>query len=285
MLLTACAFSSWPSWLHRPSGVQTQPGTSGLLGVTPPAMMTDPVLSEYAEVITPTPFGYVNVPRWAWPILYGTPVKTSSQQVEQPGSETTPRWTWLQLFGVVFALGVVFGLVRVIGGLWAVRLFVRTSRPLKTPELLEQIDLLRAEMGCTPAVEIRECPHLATAATVGWRRPVILLSETWRTWSEVQLRSVLAHEIAHITRGDFLAGVAAQLGVVLHFYHPLVHWLAIRLRLEQELAADALAAQVVGGSRAYLNAIGELALRQTNEPGAAPHARPTLCTPLRMTVV
>ena len=180
-------------------------------------------------------------------------------------SHMSQNWTWFHVFGVIFATGIVVGLIRLIGGLWSVRLFVRASRPLKTPELLEQVDLLRAELGCTPSVEVRECADLATAATVGWRKPVILLSDTWRSWNETQLKSVLAHEIAHITRGDFLTGVAAQLGVVLHFYHPLVHWLVNRLRLEQELAADALAAQVVGGSRAYLNAIGELALRQTNE--------------------
>ncbi len=40
-------------------------------------------------------------------------------------------------------------------------------------------------------------------------------------------------------RGDFLTGLLAQLSVALHFYHPLAHWLAKRLRLEQELAADA----------------------------------------------
>ena len=50
---------------------------------------------------------------------------------------------------------------------------------------------------------------------------------------------MLAHELAHVVRGDFLTGLIAQFSVALHFYHPLAHWLAKRLRLEQELAADA----------------------------------------------
>ncbi len=66
-------------------------------------------------------------------------------------------------------------------------------------------------------------PNGNRRATVGWRKPVVLLSDSWQSWTPDQLRSVLAHEIAHITRGDFLATVAAQVGVVLHFYHPLVH--------------------------------------------------------------
>ena len=263
VLLTACAFSSWPSWLRRPA--ESEPAATG--GILGPAssMLSDPYVAEYTEVMVSTPLGSIDLPRWTWPVLFGTSI-TPPAPADSEREAASSRWTWQHWLGAILFLGTTCGLLRVIGGLYALRNFVHTSRPLQTPELLDQLDLLRAEMGCTPPVELRECLHLATAATVGWRRPVILLSETWRTWSEVQLRSVMAHEIAHITRGDFLAGVAAQLGVVLHFYHPLVHWLANRLRLEQELAADALAAHVVGGSRAYLNAIGELALKHTNEP-------------------
>jgi hypothetical protein len=81
---------------------------------------------------------------------------------------------------------------------------------------------------------------------------------------------VLAHEIAHIARHDFATWVAAQLALVCHFYHPLVHWLAARLRLEQELAADAAAAQLTGGQRSYLTTLAGMALRQSDRPLAWP---------------
>ncbi len=50
--------------------------------------------------------------------------------------------------------------------------------------------------------------------------------------------------------------------MALYFYHPLVHWLAARLRLEQELAADALGARFAGGRARYLRSLSRLALRQ-----------------------
>ena len=81
---------------------------------------------------------------------------------------------------------------------------------------------------------------------------------------------MLAHEIAHIARHDFATWVAAQLALVFHFYHPLVHWLAARLRLEQELAADAAAAQLTGGQRSYLTTLAGMALRQSDRPLAWP---------------
>jgi hypothetical protein len=94
----------------------------------------------------------------------------------------------------------------------------------------------------------------------------VLLPLEWRDWTAEQLRAVLAHEIAHIARHDFLACVLAQAGLALHFYHPLVHWLVRRLRLEQELAADAAAAMATGGRAAYLQSLAELALRQSERP-------------------
>jgi hypothetical protein len=56
--------------------------------------------------------------------------------------------------------------------------------------------------------------------------------------------------------------LVAQLGVILHFYNPLVHWLAHRLRIEQELAADACGAAFAGGSKSYLTVLAQMALRQ-----------------------
>ena len=62
--------------------------------------------------------------------------------------------------------------------------------------------------------------------------PPLLLPPVWREWTESQRRAVLAHEIAHVRSGDFLSILVAQVGLLLHFYHPLVHWLD-RLGLPQ----------------------------------------------------
>jgi hypothetical protein len=126
--------------------------------------------------------------------------------------------------------------------------------------------VLRAELSCLRPIEVRQSDNLVTAATIGWRRPAVLLPADWTSWTADQRRAVLAHEIAHARSQDFLGVLLGQLALVLHFYHPLVHWLTGRLRLEQELAADAAAASVSGGQRQYLMTIAELALRQQDRP-------------------
>jgi hypothetical protein len=90
----------------------------------------------------------------------------------------------------------------------------------------------------------------------------LLLPDDWRSWDTGERLAVLAHEVAHIQRRDYLAGLAAQLALALHFYHPLVRWTAGRLLLQQELAADAIGARFAGGRGAYLLALSRLALKQ-----------------------
>jgi hypothetical protein len=128
--------------------------------------------------------------------------------------------------------------------------------------MIALLDELRASMGVRPSVELREVPDLTTPATAGWRRPVLLLPVDWRSWDASERRAVFAHELAHIIRGDYAAGLLARLAVVLNSYHPLVLWMAGRLHLQQELAADALGARFAGGRTSYLVALSRLALRQ-----------------------
>jgi hypothetical protein len=163
---------------------------------------------------------------------------------------------------LVALIGAGLGLGRLLLGLWAVRLCRRRGTIVDDPEVLALLDELRLAMGCTHPVELRVLHELTTPATAGWRHPVILLPEDWRSWPDADRRAILAHELAHIRRSDYAAGLVARLALVLNFYHPLVHWLAGRLQLQQELAADAVGARFAGGREAYLHTLASLALKQ-----------------------
>jgi beta-lactamase regulating signal transducer with metallopeptidase domain len=172
-------------------------------------------------------------------------------------------WFWRWQIVVTFLAGMAsaLGVLRLLLGLWAIRHGWYRSQPVNHPEMLSLIDELRESLGVKRPVTVRESADLTTAATVGWRKPVLLLPADWLGWTAEQRRVVVAHELAHIARGDFAAWLLAQLSVALYFWHPLVRVLAGRLRLHQELAADDAAAPLAGGRPAYLRALAELALR------------------------
>ncbi|MFO0943962.1 MAG: M56 family metallopeptidase [Pirellulales bacterium] len=264
VLLTIAVIVPMPSWLQpQANTIETSSVQNG--SSVPNTEEANPTKSvETTPKKTDNKFGLREAFAAGLEGIRNLNQQPETKPIDQP-QEVSTAFSWTTVFLALFSGGVVLGLIRLVGGLIGVKLLVNSSRPISNAKLLESVDLLAAQTRCVKTVVIHESGLVESAATVGWRRPVILLSQNWRDWTDDQLRSVLAHELAHVSRGDFLTTVLAQLGLVLHFYHPLVHWLVGRMRLEQELAADAIAAQAVGDPRIYLRAIGELALAQSSE--------------------
>jgi hypothetical protein len=82
---------------------------------------------------------------------------------------------------------------------------------------------------------------VAVPVTFGWKNPVILLPADWRDWPIEKLDLVLAHELSHIQRGDYLLRVIAAVNKALYWFHPLSWWLEKRLAELSEQLSDAAA--------------------------------------------
>ncbi|MEJ7746875.1 MAG: TonB family protein [Luteimonas sp.] len=77
-------------------------------------------------------------------------------------------------------------------------------------------------------------------AVFGWWRPAVVLPADFETrYSAGQRALMLAHERAHIARGDLHANAIAMMLRCLFWFNPLLHVAARRFRHDQELACDA----------------------------------------------
>ena len=110
----------------------------------------------------------------------------------------------------------------------------------------------------------------STPATIGWLRPMLLLPTDWRNWTDDEWQAVLAHEIEHVRRNDFAAWMAAQIGIALHFYHPLVHGLAARFGCSKNWRPTRPRPAWLGGQRKYVTMLAAMALRQADAVAAWP---------------
>jgi beta-lactamase regulating signal transducer with metallopeptidase domain len=254
-LLAACPSSPWPAWTaptEQPPAVAEQVERPA----TPPAEDTLPAGETAAGAggLSFSPGGWLRRLRDATCFSYG--------------AENAAGWPALAAVLVTGTLAV--GLVRLLAGLSAVRGCLRRSRAVNDHDLQTRLDSLRIAAGFRGRVEVRETPELSTPAATGWLRSVILLPAGWRSWGDAEKDAALAHELAHLRRRDHVAGLLARLAVMPHGYHPVLRWLLGRFRLQQELAADALASRWVGGRRRYLEALARLALRAGGRPRAWP---------------
>jgi hypothetical protein len=105
---------------------------------------------------------------------------------------------------------------------------------------------------------------------IGSVRPYVLLPVTAITGlTEVQLRLVLAHELAHICRHDYLVNLLQTAVETVLFYHPAVWWVSHQLRVERENCCDDHSIEICGDPTVYAGALAQLEEFRLQAPEAA----------------
>jgi TonB family protein len=126
-------------------------------------------------------------------------------------------------------------------------------------QLAATVSLLARRMKTTRAIRILISAVAESPSVVGWLRPVILLpAATLAGLDPEQLQAVLAHEIAHIRRHDYLINLAQTLVETLLFHPPAVWWASARIRHERELCCDDAAVAACGNAIVYARALTSL---------------------------
>jgi beta-lactamase regulating signal transducer with metallopeptidase domain len=124
--------------------------------------------------------------------------------------------------------------------------------------------------GLTRAFRILISTISETPAVIGWLRPVILLpAATVAGLTTEQLETVLAHEIAHIRRHDYLVNLLQVLVETLLFYHPAVWWVSFCIRRERELCCDDEVVRFAGDALCYARALTTLERLRSATPALA----------------
>jgi hypothetical protein len=84
-----------------------------------------------------------------------------------------------------------------------------------------------------------------------------------------QLETILAHEIAHIRRHDYLVNLLQVLVETLLFYHPAVWWISARVRRERELCCDDEVVRLTSDKLCYARALTQLEKLRGASPALA----------------
>lgn len=123
----------------------------------------------------------------------------------------------------------------------------------------QRLSGLARRLGIRREVGLRIIESLASPITAGWWRPVVLVPAALVARMPPELlEALLAHELAHVRRHDFLVNLLQNAAEILLFYHPAVWWLSRSIRHERELVADSIAAQLTGEPRRLALALSEL---------------------------
>lgn len=172
------------------------------------------------------------------------------------------QWLGAQLPVVVaiWCIGTAIFSIRLgIGLLQTHRL--RTIGICAVPEGWEHsLKQLANRMQLCASVRLVESARVQAPMVIGWLRPIILFPVGLLTALPLQeIEGILAHELAHIRRHDFVINVCQSVVEVLLFYHPAIWWLSAQINHERENCCDDLAIAATGNKLAYVKALANLA--------------------------
>jgi TonB family protein len=176
-------------------------------------------------------------------------------------------WSFLQagiepalpIVVLVWIIGVLFLSVRTGIGWYGTR---RWSRQRVTPvgdDLQRTVERLIERLEVSRAVTVLQSTLVRVPMVIGWFKPVILLpAGVIAGLPRNQLEMVIAHELGHIRRNDYLVNLLQIVLETLLFYHPAIRWMGQRVRAERELCCDDLVVTSCGKPVVYAKALASL---------------------------
>ncbi|MBX3144145.1 MAG: M48 family metalloprotease [Trueperaceae bacterium] len=163
-------------------------------------------------------------------------------------SNTTAPLRLNHVFALVWLLGVAVGLSRLAIGIALVNKLRRSASPVSA-EVTRVVRLLSERLALRAHVTVLESWRLAAPVVVGVFRPVVLLPiGLSNSLPPAQFEAVLAHELAHALRRDYLVNLLQRIAETLLFHHPVVWWLSGVVRQEREFVCDDAAVRASGGN-------------------------------------
>lgn len=165
-------------------------------------------------------------------------------------------WLWVV---ASWAAGVGLLSLRMAGGLLWIGRLRRRAWADGNGVLQAMADSLALRIGLRSPVLVRLSRDIASPVVAGWWRPMVLVPAALALRMPAPLlEALIAHELAHVRRHDYLVNLLQGVVETLLFYHPVVWWLSRRIREERELIADDLAANALGDRRRLALALAEL---------------------------
>jgi beta-lactamase regulating signal transducer with metallopeptidase domain len=158
----------------------------------------------------------------------------------------------------LWAFGVALFAIR-LALAWRHVTVLRRAAKFAEGGVWEAASLLARRMRVTRPVRVLVSKLADAPSVVGWLRPAILLPAAALAGLDIaQLEAILAHELAHIRRHDYLVNMLQTIVETLLFYHPAVWWVSSRMRHERELCCDDLAVRHCGDAIGYARALTKL---------------------------
>ncbi len=156
------------------------------------------------------------------------------------------------LFIMIWFVGLIMALIRTIGDLGYVY-FLRNNMVFAVDDVWEGVlNDLKNKMKIDKVIGLMESAYVKSPLVLGHFKPLILFPIGALNRLDVQeVEAILAHELAHIYRKDFITNLVINIFESLFYFHPLIWWISKQIRIEREHCCDDIAIETTGDKIQY----------------------------------
>ena len=166
----------------------------------------------------------------------------------------------LDVFVMIWLVGTTLLLLRLVVGFTHVQsLKVQQVHPISA-DIQALMNTLIEKTRMPATIKLLESARATVPMTIGWIKPVVLLPVGIASGLTInQLEAILAHELAHIKRYDYLVNIFQNFVEILFFFHPATWFISGKVRDERENCCDDFAVEICGDSLVLAKALTQVA--------------------------
>ncbi|SMO65462.1 BlaR1 peptidase M56 [Saccharicrinis carchari] len=156
----------------------------------------------------------------------------------------------------IWLVGIGIFTLRLLAGLaYTWRLRTNNLLPFEA-RWMHKLKELAAALKISRKISAYQSAHASTPLTLGFLKPIILFPVKMLSGlSDKKVEAIIAHELAHIVRNDYLFNIIQSIIEILFFYHPAIWRMSAHIRREREHACDDIAINLTGDKLSYVQAL------------------------------
>ena len=199
-----------------------------------------------------------------YPTAVNSPVETIKPKITQgKASKTDLLLTWMNKNAnsvtYFWFFGFLIFTVRLLGGLAYVKFIKRSSVPVLDKLWTEKLKEVTNGIGLKTTVILKESHKVTSPITLGFLKPIIVFPiGLIQGIPTAQIEAIIAHEIGHIKRLDYVVNLLLSTLQVVYFFHPAYWWLYKQAEIEREYDCDQLAIEYIGNKLILVKALSSV---------------------------
>lgn len=166
---------------------------------------------------------------------------------------------WIPALVYVWIIGTFIYFVHLVFGFYYIKKLKSSCLYLIDDSILAIFNNIKSKLGIQKQIFIFESALIDTPMMIGFFKPFILLPIGLANQLSLnEIEAILAHEIAHFKRNDYLFNLIQLLVESIFYYHPAIWWISNKIRMEREHCCDDIALSICKNEVLYAKSLYQI---------------------------